>query len=135
MLLNKALFVIFGILLVAFQNGCNKQTAVEKLQTRLDTMRTSTEAFRDTLAKVTDVATADEHLDELNAQHLVLAESVTRLDEAMTTSSRATRSLKREVVDYKEDIKRRIKIELDRLRKDEALKEHLEDFLQRMNAG
>ncbi len=57
-----------------------------------------------------------------------------QLDEAMKTSSRATRSLKREVVDYKADIKRRIRIELDRLRKDEVLSEHLENFLRRMNS-
>ncbi len=66
MSLNKVLFVLLCISFLAPHAGCNKQTATENLQIRFDAMKASTEAFRDTLAKVIDLETAEEHLDQLN---------------------------------------------------------------------
>jgi len=131
---QKLTFALVALLLFAVQAGCNNTSAVETLQLRFDSMKSATEAFHANLSNTTDLESAERLLDDLKASHKELAESVMLLDEAEQTSSRAARTLKKKVGDYKKEQKQLLKIEFDRIKADEELKAFLEPFLQRINA-
>ncbi len=121
-------------LLFILQSGCKKTSPVETLRTRFDAMRSSADVFYIKLAEIKDLESAEAKLPELETIHKTLSDNVIALDVAEMTSSRAARSLKKEILDYKSDSKLRLRAEFDRLKKDPVVNQFMEPFLRRLNA-
>ena len=130
----RQLFAVLVLVLTVLQLGCDNQSSTEKLEDRFEEMKSATLAFHATMLEVTDAASAEAMLPKLEESHKRLATAVHELDKAEQTSSRAARSVKRDIADFKEEQKALFKTEFDRLKSDEFMKAVLEPFLRRINA-
>ncbi|MDA7859161.1 hypothetical protein N9B31_02255 [Mariniblastus sp.] len=114
--------------------GCDTQTPTDKIQVRFDEVKNATTEFHQNMVEITDKASAERILPELESSHERLAEAFNALDEATLTSSRGARKILIDVEDYKKDQRELLKIQFDRLKEDEFVKAVVEPFMRRINA-
>ena len=86
------------------------------------------------MVDITDQASAERILPELESSHQRLAEAFNALDEATMTSSRGARKIIMDVEDYKKEQRELLRIQFDRLKNDEFVKAVVEPFMRRINA-
>lgn len=126
---------VFMLILSVFCiSGCDMQTPADKIQVCFDEVKSATAEFHQNMVEITDQASAERILPELEASHQRLAEAFNALDEATMTSSRGARKIIMEVEDYKKDQRELLRIQFDRLKEDEFVKAVVEPFMRRINA-
>ncbi len=126
--------VFMLILFVFCISGCDTQTPADKIQVCFDEVKSATAEFHQNMVEITDQASAERILPELESSHQRLAEAYNALDEATMTSSRGARKIIMEVEDYKKDQRELLRIQFDRLKEDEFVKAVVEPFMRRINA-
>jgi len=126
--------VFMLILFVFCISGCDTQTPADKIQVCFDEVKSATAEFHQNMVEITDQASAERILPELESSHQRLAEAYNALDEATMTSSRGARKIIMEVEDYKKDQREMLRIQFDRLKEDEFVKAVVEPFMRRINA-
>ena len=126
---------VFMLLLAVFCiSGCNTQTPADKIQICFDEVKSATIEFHQNMVDITDQASAERILPELESSHQRLAEAFNALDEATMTSSRGARKIIMDVEDYKKEQRELLRIQFDRLKNDEFVKAVVEPFMRRINA-
>ncbi|MGI9498219.1 MAG: hypothetical protein ACR2NK_19335 [Mariniblastus sp.] len=126
---------VFMLLLAVFCiSGCDTQTPADKIQICFDEVKSATTEFHQNMVDITDQASAERILPELESSHQRLAEAFNALDEATMTSSRGARKIIMDVEDYKKDQRELLRIQFDRLKNDEFVKAVVEPFMRRINA-
>ena len=125
---NLLLVTVFCI------TGCDTQTPVDKIQVCFDEVKIATTEFHQNMVDITDQASAERILPELESSHQRLAEAFNALDEATMTSSRGARKIIMDVEDYKKEQRELLRIQFDRLKNDEFVKAVVEPFMRRINA-
>jgi hypothetical protein len=114
--------------------GCDTQTSTEKIQVCFDEVKNATNEFHQNMVEITDEASAERILPQLESSHQRLAEAFNALDEATITSSRQARKLIMDVEDYKKEQRELLRVQFDRLKEDEYVKAVVEAFMRRINA-
>ena len=126
---------VFMLLLAVFCiSGCDTQTPADKIQICFDEVKSATTEFHQNMVDITDQASAERILPELESSHQRLAEAFNALDEATMTSSRGARKIIMDVEDYKKAQRGLLRIQFDRLKNDEFVKAVVEPFMRRINA-
>ncbi len=126
---------VFMLLLAVFCiSGCDTQTPADKIQICFDEVKSATTEFHQNMVDITDQASAERILPELESSHQRLAEAFNALDEATMTSSRGARKIIMDVEDYKKEQRELLRIQFDRLKNDEFVKAVVEPFMRRINA-
>ncbi len=126
---------VFMLLLAVFCiSGCDTQTPADKIQICFDEVKSATTEFHQNMVDITDQASAERILPELESSHQRLAEAFNALDEATMTSSRGARKIIMDVEDYKKAQRELLRIQFDRLKNDEFVKAVVEPFMRRINA-
>ncbi len=126
---------VFMLLLAVFCiSGCDTQTPADKIQICFDEVKSATTEFHQNMVDITDQASAERILPELESSHQRLAEAFNALDEATMTSSRGARKIIMDVEDYKKEQRELLRIQFDRLKNDEFVKAWLSLLCAGFNA-